>query len=218
MHAEVDLESSDTNILECGEEKGYKPRDVLDEKDMHFGRKGRRPGISYADLITEAIENSAEGMLTLKEIYSYISSRHPYFSLKKSGWQNSIRHNLSLNKSFYKVPRTSVNPGKGSFWKINYEFQNNKTSQRNHRSKGKCTTFSNYHSEGGISSLSEILGGRQSFLDNIGVRDIPLKQNVTTVFDGNLTTLGDCLEQNYQKDYFDYADDTTSTNHIFSFK
>lgn len=76
--------------------------------------------------------------MTLREIYTWISNAYPQlYSMDgpdSQGWQNTVRHNLSLNKSFVKVARTaqdiydscaSPNPahsqaarGKGGWWTI----------------------------------------------------------------------------------------------------
>ncbi|XP_052895891.1 forkhead box protein K1-like [Anopheles moucheti] len=78
-----------------------------------------KPSFSYAQLIAEAIVASPKQQLTLSEIYSYLMEKYPYFRMKPNGgWQNSIRHNLSLNQYFVKVPRTSKNVGKGCYWRI----------------------------------------------------------------------------------------------------
>ncbi|XP_036429506.1 forkhead box protein N2 [Colossoma macropomum] len=85
-----------------------------------------KPPFSFSLLIYMAIEQSPSKSLPVKDIYGWILEHFPYFSSAPTGWKNSVRHNLSLNKCFRKVEKSlgKVN-GKGSLWCVDPEYRPN---------------------------------------------------------------------------------------------
>ncbi|TPX63666.1 hypothetical protein SpCBS45565_g06449 [Spizellomyces sp. 'palustris'] len=75
-----------------------------------------RPPYSYIALITQAIYQADEGKITLNGIYNWISKTYSWYKLDQTGWQNSVRHNLSLGRWFIKLKRNE--PGKGGWWAL----------------------------------------------------------------------------------------------------
>lgn len=109
----------------------------LDQDLSKEESKDIKPPYSYATMITQAILSNDDGVMSLSEIYDWISSHYAYYKYLKTGWQNSIRHNLSLNKAFEKVPRRPNEPGKGMKWQISDSYKDEFLSKMNNGSISK---------------------------------------------------------------------------------
>lgn len=116
--------------------------------------EGEKPNQPYPILIKLAIYGSPNKQLTLQEIYAALEDRFQWFKVRRNekAWkvrfgsdaspiaphsyaQNSIRHNLSLNKVFKNVPRAITEPGKGSYWQLDCSGGEGYKRPRKRRSK-----------------------------------------------------------------------------------
>lgn len=98
-----------------------------------------KPPYSYISLTAMAIQSSARKMLSLSEIYQFIIDHFPFYRENQQRWQNSLRHNLSFNDCFIKIPRRPDQPGKGSYWSLHPDcgamFENGSFLRRRKRFK-----------------------------------------------------------------------------------
>uniref|UniRef100_A0A8C5MCB6 Fork-head domain-containing protein n=1 Tax=Leptobrachium leishanense TaxID=445787 RepID=A0A8C5MCB6_9ANUR len=119
-----------------------------------------RPPYSYSALIAMAIQNAPEKKLTLSQIYQYVAENFPFYKKSKAGWQNSIRHNLSLNDCFKKVPRDEDDPGKGNYWTLDPNCEK-MFDNGNFRRKRKRRSESNVADAGPVKGEDGRQGGKR---------------------------------------------------------
>lgn len=101
---------------------------ILNVRNRKYnGEDAQKPPLSFACMIFMAIESSPTKTLPVKEIYEWVMWKFPFYRAAGPGWKNSVRHNLSLNKCFKKVDRSSSKSksplSKGGLWTVDAEYR-----------------------------------------------------------------------------------------------
>ncbi|KAL3245766.1 hypothetical protein MRX96_058292 [Rhipicephalus microplus] len=142
--------SSNNASLNASTEPDAEEKVVSTTKKSGAGvRRQEKPPYSYIALIFMAIESSPAKRMTLNEIYNFLQERFPFFRGPYQGWKNSVRHNLSLNECFIKLPKGLGRPGKGHYWTIDPSsqlmFEEGSFRRRPRGFRRKCQTMKGLH-------------------------------------------------------------------------
>ncbi|XP_004580951.4 forkhead box protein H1 [Ochotona princeps] len=78
-----------------------------------------KPPYTYLAMIALVIQAAPSRRLKLAQIIRQVQAVFPFFKGDYEGWKDSIRHNLSSNPCFRKVPKDPSKPqAKGNFWAV----------------------------------------------------------------------------------------------------
>ena len=94
-----EIKSPNFQIIQPKRKKDYNKKGGMSMNQVQT----EKPKMKMPQLISEALMNSPNNMLSLKDIYKSVSNRHPAYKMDNNKWQNCLRHTLSISKNFVKA-------------------------------------------------------------------------------------------------------------------
>ncbi|OCF77512.1 forkhead transcription factor 3 [Kwoniella mangroviensis CBS 8886] len=181
------IPSTSTTSITGGTGSGRKVNELPTEGDAPG--YDCKPPYPYHEMIRHAIESAPDCRLQLSQIYSSIADRFPFFKTldekKTAGWQNSIRHNLSLKKMFVRVNKPDGTPddsgGKGGWWTVQPGVPDEGRPGRKAKAK-KAKAEAEAEAGAGAESTTTTNGeidshDNSSNATHIGIEDVKFKYN-----------------------------------------
>lgn len=101
--------------------KRYLKNNTMTDMSQVSTKSQLKPNLSFVDILKTIFLDNLNNKLTLTEIYTAIQIKYPYFQNHES-WKNSIRHNLSINKIFIKIPKNDEKISRGGYWALDSEY------------------------------------------------------------------------------------------------
>jgi len=113
----------------------------LERNAQYYAVNFIRPKHTYAQLIRQAIIQTADRQMTLNEIYNWFQNKFCFFRQNGPTWKNAVRHNLSLHKCFVRVEDV-----KGAVWTVDEgEYQKRRPQKlTGSRGRGKLEIPNNH--------------------------------------------------------------------------
>ncbi|XP_045194642.1 forkhead box protein F1-B-like [Mercenaria mercenaria] len=156
-------------------------------------RRQEKPPYSYIALIVMAIQASPNKRCTLSEIYQFLQQRFPFFRGAYQGWKNSVRHNLSLNECFIKLPKGLGRPGKGHYWTIDpsaeFMFEEGSFRRRPRGFRRKCQGLKPFgmFNMNGMGTSSSMLSPHYDLFhqNNMAAMNMTYGMNATPSYDNS---------------------------------
>lgn len=183
-------------------------------------RRIDKPPFSYISLIFMAIQSSQHKRATLAEIYQYLQQEFLFFRGAYHGWKNSVRHNLSLNECFIKLPKEIGRPGKGHYWTIDPQFENMfetgsfRRRPRGFRRKKLVPLNTNVYSVSNVTDYNSLYSN-MSLHQNVSSSSISNSSSIPFSYHNQTNQMID--QSNYFTSESDFSPQSLNYNSYFAF-